>query len=260
MIGEFSLAGKRAVIVGAASGIGRATAHLFVEAGATLLLADINGDALAGLAAELGGDMATAVIDVASRSSVEALGIQAGSLGPVDIWVNLAGVVAAPAPITQVTEDVLDRLIAINLKGVFWGCAAAARIMERQGSGSIINASSAGADVPAEGISVYALTKAAVNMITRTLATEVGPSGVRVNSIAPGFIDTPMVTYRFRRPDGSIDTDARAALFASRAETAALRRIGEPRDIALTILYLASDASAFVTGQVLRPNGGSVMP
>jgi len=172
----------------------------------------------------------------------------------------VAGVIAAPAPVVDVDEATLDRLIAVNLKGVYWGCAAAARVMAPQGKGSIINISSAGADIPAPGISVYALTKAAVNMITRSLATEVGAQGVRVNTVSPGFVDTPMVTYRFRRPDGSIDEDVRTQVFNERAAKAVLGRIAEPSDIAMALLFLASDASRFVTGQVLRVNGGSVMP
>jgi 3-oxoacyl-[acyl-carrier protein] reductase len=132
--------------------------------------------------------------------------------------------------------------------------------MSAQKRGSIINISSAGADIAAPDLSAYAMTKAAVNMLTRNLALEVGASGVRVNAIAPGFIDTPMVTYRFRAPDGSIDESKRRQVFDARAAHAALQRIGTPSDIALAMLFLASDASSFMTGQVLRPNGGIVMP
>jgi 3-oxoacyl-[acyl-carrier protein] reductase len=257
---EFSLAGKWAVIVGAASGIGRETARVFAEADARLMLADVNGDAVAALAAEIGNGTQWMRADVTDRASVNALAVRAAAETAIDAWANLAGIVAPPTSMVDVDETTLDRLIAVNLKGVYWGCAAAARIMTSQGSGAIINASSAGADTPAQGISVYALTKAAVNMITRSLAAEIGPMGVRVNAVAPGFVDTPMVTYRFRKEDGTLDLAARESLFADRAAAAALRRIGQPRDIALAILYLASDASAFVTGQVLRPNGGMVMP
>jgi 3-oxoacyl-[acyl-carrier protein] reductase len=257
---EFSLAGRSAVIIGAASGIGRETARVFAEADATLMLADVNGDALADLAAEIGNGAQWMRVDVSDRASVDALAARAAAEMPIDAWANLAGIVAPPTSIVDVDEATLDRLIAVNLKGVYWGCAAAARIMSAQGSGSIINASSAGAEIPVQGISVYALTKAAVNMITRSLATEIGPMGVRVNAVAPGFIDTPMVTYRFRKEDGTLDLAARESLFADRAAAAPLRRIGQPRDIALAILYLASEASDFMTGQVLRPNGGTIMP
>ncbi|WP_317617363.1 SDR family NAD(P)-dependent oxidoreductase [Streptomyces antnestii] len=97
-------------------------------------------------------------------------------------------------------------------------------------------------------------------MLTRTLATELGRYGVRVNSVAPGFVDTPMVARNFSRPDGTVDPDAREADFASRAASSPLGRTGEPWDIAMAVLYLASDAARFITGQTIRPNGGVVMP
>jgi 3-oxoacyl-[acyl-carrier protein] reductase len=109
-------------------------------------------------------------------------------------------------------------------------------------------------------ISVYALTKAAVMMMTRSAAMEGGPSGVRSNSIAPGFIDTPMVAGYYLNEDGSVDETKRTEIFATRAAQAPLGRTGEPEDITWCMLYLAADASRYMTGQVLRPNGGVVMP
>ena len=116
------------------------------------------------------------------------------------------------------------------------------------------------AGVPAPTISVYAMTKAAVMMITRSTAFEGGEFGVRANAIAPGFIDTEMVAYYYREPDGSVDEDRKREAFAMRAAQSPIRRTGEPEDITWAMLYLASDASRFMTGQVLRPNGGVVMP
>jgi 3-oxoacyl-[acyl-carrier protein] reductase len=109
-------------------------------------------------------------------------------------------------------------------------------------------------------ISVYALTKAAVMMLTRSAAFEGGEFGIRVNAVAPGFIDTPMVAGYYTREDGSIDEDAKRTTFAQRAAQAPLRRTGETEDITWAMLYLAADASRFMTGQVLRPNGGVAMP
>jgi 3-oxoacyl-[acyl-carrier protein] reductase len=260
LIAQFSLEGRRAVIVGAASGIGRQTAVTFAQAGARLVLADLDEGGLAETR-RLVGDAAatTVVVDVRDRASVQALAEQARAQGPVDVWANVAGVLAA-FDVVDAEEPDVDRILSVNLKGVYWGCAEAARIMTSQRRGSIINISSAGADAPSRGLSVYVMTKAAVNALTRTLAIEVGPSGVRVNAVAPGYIDTPMVAHRFRAPDGGVDPERREKVFANAASRTVLGRIGAPSDVAMAMLYLASDASGWVTGQVMRPNGGMAMP
>jgi len=242
----FSLDGRSAVITGAASGIGRQTAITLAQAGAHVVLADIDEAGLAEtrVAVEaFDGQVSTRQVDVTDREAVEALADYAvEAAGRIDVWANIAGVILA-VPIVDALEDQLDRLIDVNLKGTYWGCAAAARRMTAQGGGSIINISSAGAD-----------------FLTRTLAHEVGPFGVRANAIAPGFIDTPMIAYRYRTPDGGVDEAKRAAILEDRARGSVLGITGEPSDIAYAILYLASDAARFVTGQVLRPNGGVAMP
>ena len=259
----FSLDGRVAVVTGAASGIGRGCALILAQAGAQIVLADIDMAGLAETQAQIAASGGNAIVgrtDVSRRDDVEALAAFAtGWAGRIDIWANVAGVLSA-APIVDAGEAEFDRLVAVNLKGTYWGCAAAARAMTAQGSGSIVNISSAGADFPAPGLSIYAMTKAAVNMLTRTLAHEVGPHGVRANAIAPGFIDTPMVAYRWQRPDGGIDEAKRAEILKLRAAGSVLGVTGEPGDIGYAMLYLASDASRFVTGQVLRPNGGVAMP
>lgn len=259
----FSLDGRVAVIIGAASGIGRETARVLAQAGARVVLADRDADGLARAAAEVsavGGAPETRPTDVAQRAEVEALADAAlRSLGRVDVWVNSAGVLVN-TPILEATEADVDGLFAVNLKGVYWGCAAAGRVMEAQGRGSIINVSSGGADSPVPGLSIYSISKAGVNMLTRTAAKEFGSFGVRVNAIAPGWVDTPMTTYRYRDADGRIDSAVREQVVRDRATASPLGLTGTPRDIALAMLYLASDASRFVTGQVLRPNGGVAMP
>jgi 3-oxoacyl-[acyl-carrier protein] reductase len=255
---RFSLEGRDAVVVGAASGIGRAAAIAFARAGARLTLADRDRTGLGETLIEVRRwDVSARVheVDVRDPAALDALGEAAGA---VDVWANVAGVIAA-FEVTEADPAALDRILDVNLKGTYWGCATAARLMKPRGRGSIINISSAGADIPGPGLSAYAMSKAAVNMLTRTLAHEVGGSGVRVNAVAPGFIDTPMVSYRYRDDAGEIDLRRREEIFASRASGAALKRIGAPEEIALAMLYLASDASAFVTGQVLRPNGGTSM-
>lgn len=258
----FSLAGRGAVVIGAATGIGRQAAITFAQAGARVTIADIDAvalDATADLVRPHCAAVDAVRLDVRDRAAVQALADRAAAAGTVDVWANVAGVISA-SNVADTTPDEFDRIVGVNMKGVYWGCAAAARIMTGQGSGSIINISSAGADSPGAGLSVYAMTKAAVNMLTRTLAHEVGPSGVRVNAVAPGFIDTPMVSYRFNTPNGDIDETRRDEVFAARAAVTVLKRIGQPIDIALAMLYLASDASSFMTGQIVRPNGGMAMP
>jgi 3-oxoacyl-[acyl-carrier protein] reductase len=259
----FDLTGRVAVVTGAARGIGAQAAVTFAQAGATVLCADVDEDGLARTLErvnETGREGAAVPTDVRDKTAVERLAARAvDQHGRLDVWANVAGVLGHAA-VVDTSEDELDRILAVNLKGVYWGCAAAARAMVAAGRGSIVNIASAGGDVPAPGLSVYAMTKAAVMMLTRTLATEVGPHGVRVNAVAPGFIDTPMVAVHYTNADGSIDEERRRAIFDARAAQSPLGITGEPTDITYCMLYLAADASRFMTGQVLRPNGGVVMP
>lgn len=263
LAGAFSLDGRIAVVTGAASGIGRDTAVVLAQAGAHVVLADVDEAGLArtlALVAQDGGLATIHATDMTARSEVDALADRALALsGSLDVWVNAAGIIVN-VPITQTVEADLDRLLAVNLKGVFWGTAAAGRAMTAAGGGSIVNLASAGADMPSPGLAIYSMTKAAVNMLTRTAAAEFGPAGVRVNSVAPGFVDTPMVSFRSLGPDGLQDPALHEQLLQQRAAATPLGLSGTPRDIALAILYLASNASRYVTGQILRPNGGIVMP
>jgi 3-oxoacyl-[acyl-carrier protein] reductase len=176
----------------------------------------------------------------------------------MEIWANVAGVIHY-APIIEMPTEEVHRIIGVNLLGVYWGVAAAARQMAPQGRGVIINIASAGGEVPAPTLSVYGMTKAAVIHLTRTAAHELGPSGIRVNGVAPGWIDTPMVAHYFTDADGNVDAEARQRIIATRAASSPIGRTGEPVDVALAMLYLASDASRFVTGQIMRPNGGAFM-
>jgi 3-oxoacyl-[acyl-carrier protein] reductase len=191
--------------------------------------------------------------DVSKRADVEALVDRAvGHFGRLDVMANVAGIMGAGGPITGIDEQALDRVLAVNLKGVFFGCQAALRVMGEQGSGSIVNMASAAIDHPAAGLAVYSMAKAGVAMLTRVAAQEGGPVGVRVNAVAPGFVVTPM-TQRG-------DPERMAAVESGMRKRSPLGAIGDPADIANAVLYLASDASRFMTGQILRPNGGTVMP
>lgn len=259
----FALGGRTAVVTGAASGIGRETAIVLARAGAKLMISDIDASGLAdtaGLVAATGAEVISRAADVANRAEVEALAAAAAKRwGRLDIWVNVAGVILRRA-ILDAEEADLDRLLSINLKGTYWGCAEAARVMRGTGGGAIVNISSGGGEAPVAELSIYSMTKAAVNMLTRSVAKELGPLGVRVNAVAPGWIDTPMGLHSFRNDQGEVSPQSYQAALTSRASASPLGLTGEPRDVALAVLFLASDASRFTTGQIVRPNGGVAMP
>jgi 3-oxoacyl-[acyl-carrier protein] reductase len=207
-----------------------------------------------------GGTAWAVQTDVSRAAEVDALVARAvDETGRLDIMGNVAGIMHE-SMVVETTEADLDRVLGINLKGVFFGCQAAARVMSEQGSGSIINMASGAIDTPAPRIVCYAIAKAGVAQLTKTLAREVGANGVRVNAIAPGFVLTGMTGRHFINPDGTIDEARKQATIEPMSRMSPLGIVGEPDDIAYAVLYLASDASRFVTGQILRPNGGVVMP
>lgn len=244
---------KVAVVVGAGAGIGRASAHALTQHGYHVIAADLDL-AAAHETVRLAGPSGDArAVDARDRHALEALADEAEMIGPIDLWVNSAGI-GALARLGDITPELYDRVRQVNMDGTLWGCAAAARRMAPRRSGCIINISSNAADQPFPGLSVYAMTKAAVNMLTRSLAVELGPDGIRVNGIAPGFILTPMTA------PATLSLQEREALIARNAARSPLARVGEPDDIAAAVVYLASDAARFITGQTLRVNGGVAMP
>ena len=259
----FDLQGRVAVVTGAASGIGDASARMLAGAGAVIVCADVDGRGAERVSEAIrgeGGEASAAACDVSVRSEVDDLVERAyADHGRLDVMANIAGIIHE-SPVVDTKEDDLDRVLDINLKGVFFGCQAAGRVMTSQGSGSIINMSSGAIDTPAPNIVCYAMAKAAVAQLTKTLAVEIGPFGVRVNAIAPGLIVTGMTSRHYRRPDGTIDEALKEQVLAPMRERAPLGRVGDPDDIAYAVLYLASDAADFMTGQIVRPNGGVVMP
>jgi len=255
----FDLAGRAAVVTGAASGIGRATAAALVAAGARVALADVDEAGLEESAAPLGDAALVVRTDVSKRAEVDALVAAAvARFGRLDTIANVAGILHERS-VVHTEEADLDRVLAVNLKGVFFGCQAAARVMAKQGSGSIVNVSSSAAFEPYPTLSAYSMTKAGVVALTRVLATELGGAGVRVNAVAPGAVETPMGLARALNPDGSIDAAKREALREFVRGRNPLGIGGQPEDIAWAIVYLASDAARYMTGQVLHPNGGRPM-
>ncbi len=260
LIEQFSLHDRTAVITGAAGGIGRQAAITFTQAGANVVIADVGVAGLeetAEMVAAAGGNATVVPTDVSDRDQVNALADAAiKTHGRLDIWANVAGVIRYMNIVDATPEDV-EFITKVNLWGTYWGVAAAGRTMTN--GGSIINVSSAGGDMPAPTLSIYAMTKAAVSHLTRCAAVELGANDIRVNAIAPGFTDTPMVQGRWTNADGSIDEAERESYTSTRAAQSPLRTIATPEDQTWAMLYLASDASRFVTGQVIRPNGGVVM-
>jgi 3-oxoacyl-[acyl-carrier protein] reductase len=259
LVAAFSLDGRTGVVTGAAMGIGRQTAVTYAQAGASVVLADRDTDGLAETASVVEGLGAKAIVvptDVSVKGQVDDLAREAvRATGRIDVWANVAGIIRNSF-VVDTTEEDLDAVVAVNMKGVYWGCAAAARVMSAAGRGSIVNVASVGGEMPAPTLSVYAMTKAGVIQLTRTLAAEVGPKGIRANAVAPGFVESPMTKRVWTSPDGSVDEDKRAEVLGMRGAQSPLGVTGTPEDIAWSMLFLAADASRFMTGEVLRPNGG----
>jgi len=262
VLAPFDLSDRAAVVTGAGSGIGRATARVLAGAGAAVVCGDIDvpaAEKVAAAIAEGGGKAVAQQADVSVKADVDSLVDRSVSeFGRLDVMCNIAGI-AADGPISDASEEFLDRAFAINVKGTIYGCQAAIRVMVPQGSGSIINVSSAAIDAPAPKYGVYAMTKAAVAQLTKTLALEVGRHGIRVNTIAPGFTVTAFTSRHLYREDGSVDQEQYDQFIEQMKKISPLRRVGEPEDQAYLILYLASDASKFATGNIWRANGGQAI-
>lgn len=259
----FDLTGRVAIVTGAAGGIGLAAATVLAGAGAHVVLTDVQADLLATETSRLTADglsCESMTLDVSRAADVEALVIDIASRHRrLDVMVNNAAIIDDTSPMT-ITEDVLDRIHSVNFKGVVFGSQSAARVMTAAGSGSIINVTSGVVDIAIPLFAGYSTSKAAAHQFSRGLAMEVARKGVRVNTMAPGWTDTPMNERHVRREDGSIDTERKVDYVAMRASTSPLGMTGEPIDQAWAILYLASDASRYVTGMVFRVNGGVTMP
>lgn len=247
--------GKVALITGAAAGMGLATAHAFAEAGAAVVLADFKEEAVKAAAQKLvaAGHKALAVrCDVSDDSQVAAMVDRTvAELGRLDAAFNNAGVMALIAPIADSTREDWDRVIGINLRGV-WSCMKhELRQMERQGSGAIVNNASVGALTGNPGIASYIASKHGVVGLTRTAALEYVKRGIRVNAVNPGLIDTQIA-----RDVVSGDEHAYAEL----ATHVPIGRAGRPEEIASVVLWLCSPGASYVVGHALTVDGGMTVP
>jgi NAD(P)-dependent dehydrogenase (short-subunit alcohol dehydrogenase family) len=246
---------KVAAVTGGASGIGRASARMLADEGAAVVLGDVD-DAGADVAAgieERGGRSAFVRTDVSSWADVERLiGTAVDRFGRLDVMVNNAGVAISGAA-GEMSEEDWNRVIDVNLTGVWRGMRLAIPEMLKTGGGSIVNTSSVQSLVGFNGWSGYAASKGGINALTQQAAVEYAPQGIRVNAIIPGTILTGMnegVLAEHPDPDG---------LMAEWTRMHPIGRIGQPEEVATAVVYLASDESSFVTGMLLRVDGGMVV-
>ena len=246
---DFGLRGKRAMITGAAGGIGKATAQVFAELGCRLVLADIRAAEVAEVTAALGSMHLSLPLDLGDPAACEsAVRSATAHLGGLDILVN-AGAILLRRPLADVTSESLHAMTAVNMWGPLFLGRAAARQMADGGGGSITLFSSQGAYTGGYvGSTVYSMTKAAVAALIKSLAREYAGRSVRVNGIAPGAIDTPMIHAGV--------TDEALARFQ---EMIPMGRLGLPREVAMTCAFLAGPGAQYITGQMLHVNGGQLM-
>jgi NAD(P)-dependent dehydrogenase (short-subunit alcohol dehydrogenase family) len=241
----FDLDGKSALVVGAGSGIGEASAHGLAAFGARVVCADVSAQAAQNTAGEIhseGGEAEALELDMTDPKSV---GAAVEHVGSPDVLVSTPSI-NVRKPVLEVTDEEFDRVINLNLKGTFRLIRNFGRGMAERGSGSIIAFSSIRGQVVEPGQGIYAATKAGTVQMLRALASEVGPRGVRVNTIAPGVVETPLTAQIKDSPDW----------YESYAAKSILGRWAQPREMVGMVVYLASEASSFVTGAFMLVDGG----
>ena len=247
---------KVAIVTGGASGLGEATARLFCEHGARVVIADVADDLGEPLASELGNGVLHQHCDVSQEADVEAVVASAVSrFGGLDVMFNNAGIGGARTSILELSVEDFDRTLAINLRGVFLGIKHAGLAMKERGRGSIINTASVAAHFAGTTPHAYSAAKGGVLQLTRSAAMELGELGIRVNSISPGMFFTRI--YSGVAPPE--DREAARRFFAEGSERSnPLHRMGKPIEIAHTALWLASDESSYVNAEDIVVDGGGM--
>lgn len=240
------LAGKAAVITGAGGGLGQAMANAFAAEGAHVALLDVNADLVAAAAAAIPGGRGRAyVVDVRDRLAVKvAIDDFAARQGGLDILVNNA-VAFSYAPLVNMEEDIVDRMLDVGIKGVFWSLQAGTPHLIARGGGAVINLSSIAVSFSIKNASVYTSIKGALDALTRQQAVELGVHGIRVNAIAPGSVETP---------GASSVIDAQG--WESRKARTPLKRLATPEDVAAAALFLVSDDARSIAGVTLKIDAG----
>jgi NAD(P)-dependent dehydrogenase (short-subunit alcohol dehydrogenase family) len=247
------LIGKVAIVTGAGSGIGKASAELFAEEGAKVVAVDwnrANGENTAATIRDQGRDAIYCYADVSNRENAEEMvRTCVEKYGRLDVLFNNAAV-QIMATLVDTTEETWDRIHSVNLKGVFLGCKYAIPAMARTGGGSIINMASVLGFVGDPDLAAYCAAKGGVMNLTKVTALTYGPQGIRVNCICPGDVNTPMVEAYFKKAPNP------EQLRQEVCSKYALRRIATPKEVAQAAVFLASDASSFITGSALVVDGG----
>jgi NAD(P)-dependent dehydrogenase (short-subunit alcohol dehydrogenase family) len=242
--------GRACVVTGAGSGIGRAIAVRLAEEGGRVLCADVDGDAAAATASSIGDAAEPVTTDVSDPRAVEALIARCVEAhGRVDVLVNNAGV-NIPGVLHEVPDEVIDRTLAVNVKGPIYGCRAAIPHMLERGGGSIVNISSVNGIVSEPFLSVYSASKGAVVMLTKGVALDYAKQGIRCNAICPGWVDTP-INYAHAEMLGGLQH-----VYDTIDSFQPIGRPGRPEEIAHVALFLASDEASFMTGAIVSADGG----
>jgi NAD(P)-dependent dehydrogenase (short-subunit alcohol dehydrogenase family) len=248
-------AGKRAVVTGGASGIGRATALRLAGEGAAVIIGDIDEAGGQELADTSNGRITFQRTDVTQAAEIEALVAAADAAGGLDVLFNNAGAGGARAPLDEIAPEEWDRTQALLLRSVALGIRYAAPLMAKRGGGAIVNTASVAAIGAGYAPTAYSTAKAGVLHLTRMAAADLARHNIRVNAVLPGFIATNIFTTSLGL-EGDQRDQANAAIAGMAAEAQPIRRTGRPEDIAAAVAFLASDDAAFVTGTHLLVDGG----
>ena len=247
---HFSLEGKAAIVTGSGQGIGKAIALTFARAGADLVIADLNSTtskSTADAISDLGRQALVVPVDVRDKNQIDNMVNKTlEKFKRIDILVNNAGGGYTTVPLLEMSEEDWDKFVTLNLKSTFLCCKAVGKVMVQQKRGNIVNMASMVVFGAYPLGANYSAAKAGVKNLTETLAVELGPYNIRVNALAPGVIETPMTAELYQK---------RPELKEQRLKSIPLKRLGKPEDVANVALFLASDASGYVTGQTIIING-----